>query len=140
MIIRAFRQPNLDPDFLARQLERVRWIGPLPFVRRIRNWATFPWGVVDALRTYGIKSTWKLFGKPQNLVELLSNGIIPIVFVGTWRPLWGHVMILGAYDPARGWGFVDPGWPSPELHWIDNQTFIRQWKAYAMSYIRVTLD
>ena len=137
MVLRALLQPTLDPDALALAMGRVRWIGPLPFVRRIPNWATFPWGVADILREYGLAASWKVFSTPDRLLDILSRGDIPIVFIGAWRPLWGHVMVLATHNPQQGWGFVDPAWPTSDLHWLDESAFQNRWRTFARSVVVV---
>jgi hypothetical protein len=137
MLINTLCSQKVDPSNLARELDHIRWIGPLPFVRRIPNWATFPWGVADALRLRGIPAHWRPFGSPAALVRTLHSGSIPIVFIGSFKPMWGHVMVLLARDPIRGWGFSDPAWPSPELHWLPDSTFLSQWRTYANSWVEV---
>src|SRR5512133_3005754 len=61
MLIRAAQHADIDPSVLARHMDHVAWRGRMPVVRRIPGWATFPWGVADVLRRYGIPATWKPF-------------------------------------------------------------------------------
>lgn len=139
MVINALCSPGLDPERLARQLDHVRWVGPFPLVRRIPQWATFPWGVVDALRLHGLHASWRPFCKPESLVAWLTQGKIPLVFIGGIRPLWGHVMVLLVRDPLLGWGFADPAWPAHELHWLPDSTFRPQFRTFANTAVLVTI-
>jgi len=74
MVLSALTQRRVDGRALARELNRPRWVGPLPFIRRIPNWATFPWGVVDALRQHGLRAEWRWAAPPHLLREGLSRG------------------------------------------------------------------
>lgn len=120
-------------DALARELDRPRprgLLGLLPLVRRVPRSATFPWGVADALAAAGLRAVW-CFGTPaERLRAGLVRGEILLPYLGGFRPRpWGHVTILAAWDPARGWGLVDPAHPRAELAWLDDATFRRRWRA-----------
>jgi hypothetical protein len=134
-VINAFTPTPVDPPSLARELDRPAWAGFLPIIRRIPNSATFPWGVADILRRNGVHAVWTLFFTPAKLIRALQSGQIPILFLGTWRPFWGHVMVLAAWDPAKGWGFVDPALNEPSLHWFEAGQMARLWSTYARSVV-----
>lgn len=138
MVINAMTPLKVDPPALGREMEHIAWWGPLPILRRIPGWATFPWGVVDVLRRHGLKARWLPFCGSQRLVSALNRGEIPILFIGGWRPLWGHVLILQAYDPLLGWGFVDPARANADLHWLDPPLLIKEWRTFANSVVMVT--
>ena len=128
--LRALGRAEVDGETLARELNRPRWIGPLPLIRRIPNWATFPWGVADVLRRYGLRARWR-FAAPWSLLHHgLEQGWLLLPVFGQWRPLWAHIAVLAAYHPQKGWGFVDSAHPRPELVWRDTATFARQWRSY----------
>ena len=61
IVANGIRDANIiNPERLARQMEG----GPdqrhylLP--QRIKGWATFPWGVANALRSMGFKARWRV--------------------------------------------------------------------------------
>ncbi|MDD5369998.1 MAG: hypothetical protein PHQ40_13000 [Anaerolineaceae bacterium] len=137
ILINTFCGEGVDPSNLARELDRIRWLGLFPIIRRIPRWATFPWGVADALSQRGLSAQWRSFGSASQLIRALNTGKIPVVFIGSYRPLWGHVMVLLACNPQRGWGFADPGWPTAELHWLSEITFRSQWRTYANTWVEV---
>ncbi len=135
MVVNGLLSSQIDPIALARALDHPRWKGIIPVIRRIPQWATFPWGLSDALRQYGFPARWHPFGKPEDLIQLLIQRQIVLIIVGSWKPLWGHVMVLLAYDPERGWGFADPGSTENSLHWIGVAEFIRSWNAFGRLYV-----
>ena len=52
-ILNALLDLNLDGSQLAQQMDKPVWRGPLIVIRRVPNWATFPWGIVDVMREHG---------------------------------------------------------------------------------------
>jgi len=137
MVINAFSLHRINPVELARNMDQLRWNGILPVIRRIPNWATFPWGLVDVLRMAGFKAKWRPFGSTDGLIRILEEGRIPLIIVGGWRPLWGHVMVLLAHDPDQGWGFANPATFEKEIFWVPDPIFQRQWRAFGKLYISV---
>lgn len=121
------------PDALARAMDRPRWgglLGILPLVRRIPRSATFPWGLADAAREAGLVARWRPLAGTDHLLAALVRGEAPLVYVGGWRPRpWGHVAVLAAWDPERGWGFADSLSPRAEIVWRPDAVFRRQWRA-----------
>ncbi len=130
IVLNALMKTRVTGHDLARELNRPRWIGPLPLIRRIPNWATFPWGVVDALRQHGLRAEWRWATPPHLLHEGLQRGWVLLPIFGQWRPLWAHLAVLAAFHPELGWGFVDSAHPHPNLVWRDAETFLRQWRNY----------
>ena len=128
IVLGALTPHRVAGQALARELNRPRWVGPLPFVRRIPNWATFPWGVVDALRQFGLRAHWRWGASPHQLREGLQRGWLLLPIFGQWRPLWAHIAVLAAFHPQRGWGFVDSSFPHARLLWREAGTFARQWR------------
>jgi hypothetical protein len=144
----ALRQAvQFDGDEVAEILNRpvFRWT-PLPHIviRRIRNWATFPWGIVQYLREEDIPARWRMGVKIGQLVHNLHTDLITLVIVGQpwrvrkWRYVgWAHVKVLYGYAPDRGYLFVDPAYardpeaPDPwrryGLVWQSEQEFLDQW-------------
>jgi hypothetical protein len=130
MVINAFTPTPVDPAYLASEMDRIAWSGGFPVVRRVPNWATLPWGIADILRRNGVSAGWRPAASQTHLVDILASNHIPIVLVGSWRPMWGHVMVLLAHDPVLGWGFADPARPENELHWFEPERFTKIWFTY----------
>ena len=122
---------------LADHMDRPRWVRLFPVFRRIPGWATFPWGIVDVLREHGLSARWSIRNKPSHLHELITSPIIVIIVLGNWRPVWAHIAILAAFDPARGYGLVDPALPRQEINWRDEKTFLNQWSKLGRILITV---
>ena len=139
MLIRAATGIQIDPTALARSMDRITWNGIFPVVRRIPSWATFPWGVVDVLRRSGIAASWRLFTPESRLRAALARGLVPVLFIGSWKPLWGHVMILLAWDPEGGWGFANPAVREKQLFWLKPEVLKKVWSAYGRAAVMVDL-
>ncbi len=133
IVVNAYRdEPLLDGDNVAKVMNEPRWrLAPLPrlVVRRIPNWATFPWGIVDVLAENGIRARWRPGASPADLQKALDEGRVPMPIIGElkWRGTWAHVKPLVEIDPQRGYGFVDPASQS-ELSWQSKDDFERLWK------------
>lgn len=108
---------TLDASTLARQMNRPRVGGGFPplVVRRVPNWATFPWGIVDVLREHGLTASWHLGATEDDLHAALREDRIVLPIYGEpmklkgWRwKGWSHVAILIGWNPAAGeYWFVD---------------------------------
>jgi hypothetical protein len=122
---------------LSTELNSISWRGIIPVVRRIPNWATFPWGLVDLFNNYGIRSRWKIFSKQTDLLSAVVGGKTPIVIIGVWRQRWSHYKILAAYDEKLGFGFIDPGSRSSNISWQREDEFLSQWRFLFNSIIEV---
>jgi hypothetical protein len=135
----------VDPIALARRLEgppteRGTWLPA-----RVRDWATFPWGVVRALRQMGLRARWRLFASPDRLRRNLDRGITTIALIGEplrWRNRryagWSHYLIVYAWDPDAGWAFVDSHAPGGSVYtYRDDATFRRLWRNMARQLIEV---
>lgn len=129
ILLRGLLNLPVTGDQMAEAMNRPRWIGPIPLVRRIPNWATFPWGVVDVLRQHGVPAAWRWWATEDLLRQTLHRGGIPMPIFGQWRPLWAHIALLVGYDPQRGWGVVDAGHPRAEVLWTPAEQFRRWWRA-----------
>jgi hypothetical protein len=134
-VINTLRQANMkDGAQLAQAMNRprLRWWGPIPIpiIRRIPNWATFPWGVADVLQANGIACRWRFGAAPADLQRALAEGRVAMPIIGEWQPLWAHIKPLAAYHPEHGLGFVDPAHPKPELLWHNETAFLKLWKNY----------
>ena len=112
---------------------------------RIPNWATFPWGVVRALRRMAVRARWRVGASPSRLVRNLDEGRTTIVIVGEplrfagWRYQgWAHYKVLYAWDPVRGWAFVDPAARQSTVYtYQDAETFRRQWTSMGRQLVEI---
>ncbi len=107
----------LSADDVARSMNRPRvGMGLLPLVvRRVPNWATFPWGIADELRVHGIPARWQLKASEDDLQAALREDRLIMPIFG--EPLrrqglsftgWSHVVLLEGWDPAtETYWFVD---------------------------------
>lgn len=136
-VINALLDLNLDAAQLAREMERPAWRGPFLIIRRIPNWATFPWGMVDVFRSYGLSASWRFFEKPEYLQEQMTGNKILMPIIGSWKPLWAHVMTLVAWDAEKGWGFANTQYQHHEITWLDDSTFRRGWRSMANLLVEV---
>ncbi len=140
-IIQALTGRPVVAEELAAALDRPRrrglW-GILPLVRRLPRYATFPWGVADALRQHGLQAGWRFGMEAEDLIERLARGELLVPIVGAWRPKpWAHYMVLLAHNPGRGWGFADPASPHQALRWYADADFRDAWSA--MGRMAVTI-
>ena len=141
---------------VAREMARLAFeVRPLPHlvVRRIPNWATFPWGIAHYLRQHGIPARWRPFGTLEGLHRNLLADRITIVTIG--EPLrrrklrytgWAHTKVLFGHTPGEGFLFVDPAhsqspddsdsWKRNCLSWQEESEFLRQWR----NLFRITIE
>lgn len=136
-VINALRGSNLEANLLARHMDRPVWRGPRLIIRRVPNWATFPWGMVDVMREHDLKASWRLLRNPDYLKYRLSVGDVLLPVTGSWKPLWAHVMTLVAWDEEKGWGFANTQFSHHNIHWLENDTFLNQWRAFGKMVVRV---
>lgn len=109
----------LDAATLAREMNRPRFGGGFPVVRRVPNWATFPWGIVDILRQHGLQASWRFGANEDDLHAALRADRIVLPIYGEplrregWRwKGWSHVAILIGWDATAGeYWFVDSSRP-----------------------------
>lgn len=128
-VLNATRNLNLDAITLAEQMNKPVWRGPLYIVRRVPNWATFPWGIVDVMRQYSLEASWTVFAKTDYLLQHLITNEILMPIIGCWKPLWAHVMSLIAWDQQQGWGFANTQYQEHVTFWMSDVEFCEQWKA-----------
>lgn len=131
-MINAIRGQRLvEAEQLALAMNKPRWrMGLVPLViRRIPNWATFPWGMVDVLRDYDIRARWRWGAAPTDLASALAQGRIAMPILGEIKlpGLWAHVKPLLDINPAGGYKFADPAHPSAET-WQTQEEFEYLWK------------
>jgi hypothetical protein len=136
-VMNGVRGMDIQPKKLADEMDRPVWRGPRFVVRRIPNWATFPWGMVDVFRSYGLRASWRPFADPYTLVSELHRGDILMPILHSWRPLWSHVMTLIAWDPKKGWGFANTQYQRKSIYWIREETFHKQWRALGRLLVKV---
>ena len=136
-VINALRGLEIDAAWLAEEMTRIAWWGPIPVVRRLRGSATFPWGMVDVFRRNGLRAAWRFFASQNYLRQHLNRDRVLMPIIGGWRPSWAHVMSLVAWDAERGWGFANTQYDHHEITWLDDATFTRQWRAMANLLVEV---
>ncbi|GAB4529054.1 MAG: hypothetical protein Fur0018_15390 [Anaerolineales bacterium] len=138
IVVNALQGTRLEPKEMSRRMNRPRRRGALLVVRRIPNWATFPWGAADALREHGLPARWRVFANQEALLHGLTSGEILLPIIGEWFPSpWAHIAILAAWDEYKGWGFVDPLTPAATLYWRPYEVFTRQWQAYLRLLVHI---
>ena len=133
IVVNALKGENLSGEQMAQEMNRPRWsTGPIPFpiIRRIPNWATFPWGIADELQRRGIRARWRFGAHEADLLKALQEDRITLPIGGAFSPLWTHVKILVAHDPEQGWGFLDPAHSRAEITWDRPQRFAQLWRNY----------
>ena len=81
----------LAADDVAREMNRPRLrrsLLPL-IVRRIPNWATFPWGIVDMLGRHGVPARWRTGAGEADLGRALREDRLAL-------PVFGEPLRRGA--------------------------------------------
>jgi len=107
----------LPADEVAREMNRPRLGAGFPplVVRRIPNWATFPWGMADMLRRHGLPVRWRFGADEGDLHRALREDRLALPIFGEplrregWRWTgWAHIAIACGWTPDddRYW-FVD---------------------------------
>ncbi len=139
-VIHTVKRKKVSGVELGQRMAGVKWKGILPKIYRIRNWATFPWGIRNMLKDEHIPARWSVFQKVETLQSLLSQNVMLIVIVGRFFPSWAHYKILTAYDPNRGYGFIDSAYKTSEVHWDKAELFEKYWKNYGSQIISIYPD
>ncbi len=139
-ILSAFSGSVIDGSELAKQMNKPVWRGLLLVIRRIPNWATFPWGIVDVLREYGYPAHWGIRYKPDFLRASIQKGNIPLPILGSWQPISAHVMALIAWNPTGFWGFANTQYNVHQIHWMPDNQFIKQWNLTTRMLIEVNFS
>jgi hypothetical protein len=129
-VINALLGKNLNAIELAHEMDRPIWRGPRFITRRIPNWVTFPWGIVDIFRSFGLNASWRFFASIDHLLLDIPQDVVMMPIIGQWKPLWAHVMTLVAWDPIQGWGFANTQYDHHFITWYSDETFRSQWEAF----------
>jgi hypothetical protein len=138
-VINALLDRGLEAESLAAEMNKPHWRGLILVIRRIPNWATFPWGMVDVFRQHGLDASWRFKATPEYLKDALAQGLILMPIIGSWKPLWAHVMTLLVYSEDNRWGFGNTQFPHHNLHWVSDETFQRQWKATGRLLVKINI-
>ena len=128
-VLNALLGTQTQADDLAEEMNRPAWRGILLVVRRIPNWATFPWGMVDVFRRQGLKASWRFFASQEALKAGLAEGKILMPISGSWKEKWAHVMTLVAWDEDQGFGFANTQFNHHNIDWHAEEAYIKEWKA-----------
>lgn len=138
-VVNAMRGLNLDGIQLAEEMNKPVWRGIFYIVRRIPDYATFPWGMVDVFHSYGFHARWRPFASTRYIKEALPQAKILMPIIGEWKPsAWAHVMSLVAWDDDKGWGFANTQHNHKNIDWHAEEKVLRQWKA--MGHLLVEID
>lgn len=135
MVINTCYQRQLDGAALGEAWGRLQWRGLRPVLRRIPRWAAFPWSMVAELREQGFHARWHILQPAEFLATRLQAGDFLLPIIGSWRPLWAHVMVLVALDPARGYGFANPAIPTKTIDWMPATRFNTVWRAMGCTVV-----
>jgi hypothetical protein len=136
-IINGLLGEKLDPAKLAKEMSKPTWKGLFFLVRRIPNWATFPWGMVDIFRRHSLDAHWKILASQGEIIQILNSGGIVLPILGQWKPLEAHIMSLVAWDPDKGWGFANTQYDHHSITWLEHTQFMHNWKSFIKPIIVV---
>lgn len=137
-VINAMRKQNLIGDELAKQMNKPRRRGMFFVVRRVPNWATLPWGMVDTFRDYDLRARWWFRVPLSYLRPAIANGHVLMPIIGEWRPKpWAHVMNLVAWDPDKGWGFANTQFKQQRITWHSDSSFQQKWNNYGRLLVEI---
>lgn len=136
--VNALKKGQLEGHMVGEQMNGWSRRGPIPLPRRIKDWATMPWGVADELRQQGFQAHWHPFSSEDRLRQNLASGLVQIVIIGEWKKMWAHYMLLTDYHPQHGWGFVNSASNKNEIFWMPAEKFSQQWNAMGRQVIEAT--
>jgi hypothetical protein len=136
-VLNALRKTNLEAKTMAKIMNKPRRRGLLIVVRRIPNWATFPWGFVDVFREYGLQARWRFRVTPEYLLERLERETILMPIIGSWKPLWAHVMTLVAVDENGRWGFANTQYDRRSVYWMSDEAFRKKWQVMGRLLVEI---
>jgi hypothetical protein len=137
-------QSIIDPEDLARQMNKPRLGSDLPFVhiRRIPNWATFPWGIADVFKAYGLKPRWRFGATESDLRQSLREDRLLMPIFGEpfqrrgikWHG-WSHIALLAGWEPGKYW-FIDSSKETAPTY-KSEQDFLRMWRGMGRILVEV---
>jgi hypothetical protein len=127
MSINMIKGTHLDGNDLAASMNRPRFNIIFPIIRRIPDYATFPWGIVDTLGQNKINASWKFFYTFSDLSTLLPGTNLLIILTATYEPLNGHYRILVSLEDDQI-GFIDPAYPVNGIHYQPRPSFLLEWQ------------
>jgi hypothetical protein len=136
-VLNALKGLQINAEQLAQEMNKPRWNGPFPMIRRIPNWATFPWGIADELRRRGLNANWRFRAPIEDLYTGLERGYVLMPVIGSWKPLWAHVMTLLSWKPDQGWGFANTQRDEQRLDWFTDNYFRSHWNAMGRLLIEI---
>lgn len=136
-VLNAMLATQIQAEDLAEEMNHPAWRGILLVVRRIPDWATFPWGMVDIFKQYGLNSTWRFFTPVEELKENLVTGKIMMPINGSWKEKWAHVMTLVAWDEEKGFGFANTQFNHHNIDWHPEEAYVEGWKATGRLLVEV---
>ncbi len=129
-VINALCGKNIQGAPLAQEMNSPAWRGPMLVIRRIPNWATLPWGMVDIFKQHGLRTGWRFLANEQDLKQGLQAGMVLMPVTGTWKPLASHVMTLLEWDgDNRRLGFANTQVAGHSLFWWGESQFLQRWQA-----------
>ena len=137
ILANGIRDANIvNPEKLAREMESELKQRKYILPQRIKGWATFPWGVVNALRGLGLQARWRAGASIDHLLQNLDEDRPTVVVIG--KPVafrdgqyvgWSHYKVVYAYDDEE-WVCVDPLAKSSVVYsYQDAESFKKQWTA-----------
>lgn len=136
-VLNALLDLHIDAANFAREMDKPVWRGPIFIVRRVPHWATFPWGIVDTLKEYGLHATWRPFASISYLKREITRSKVLMPIIGSIIPLWAHVMTLIGWDDQHGWGFANTQLNHHNPYWLSDEDFAKQWRAMMNILIEV---
>ena len=136
-VINALLGLDLEGGQLSQQMDRPIWRGPRIIIRRVPNWSTFPWGMVDVMQEFGLKASWRIMVSTNHLRQTLSQDKILMPIIGSIYPLWAHVMTLVIWDIHKGWGFANTQFSHRNIHWLSDGYFRSRWNAMVNLLVEV---
>jgi hypothetical protein len=135
-IINYIYHSQITGDSISEYMNHLHFLGWRLSIKRIPNFATFPWGVTDTLLEYGINSQLMIFTKFEQLCDLLSKNELIIVLTATFRPLTAHYRIVVSIDDNR-LGFIDSAHNQYQICYQDKQSFLSGWQNTAHTIILI---
>jgi len=137
-ILPLFGFEGISGEFLANHFNRLASKNLRFFPGRIRDNATFPWGLVMVFKQYHINAHWEVFCNWDLLISRIPTNMLQIVIISDLFKMHAHYLILVAYDEKIGMGFIDSAFPNPAIHWIKETTFRKKWGQLGRNCILVS--